>query len=158
MSNFDRAFDLLLEHEGGFVNDPRDAGGATRYGVTKETARLSGYTGDMRDLPLSLAKQIYQEQYWRKEFDQLPFSVAFNVFDGVVNSGAPRSIKWLQSAVGVSVDGIWGPKTLSAAMSNNPFNTVLKYNAARLEYLTDLSNWNAFGKGWSRRIAKNLTV
>ena len=158
MSSFDKAFDLLIEHEGGYSNHYADKGGSTMFGITQETARLNGYTGDMRDLPFKTAKAIYQEQYWHPEFEKLPFNVAFNVFDGVVNSGAVRSIKWLQSAIGVNVDGILGSNTLNAAISQNPFDTVRKYNAARLEYLTGLGNWNVFGKGWARRIAKNLMV
>ena len=156
--SFDRAFDLLIDREGGYTNHIADTGGPTRYGITKETARLYGYTGEMKDFPFKTAKAIYKEQYWRDEFDQLPFAVAFNLFDGVVNSGAVRAVKWLQSAVGVNVDGIFGSKTLNAAMSQNPFDTVRKYNAARLEYLTSLGNWNVFGKGWARRVAKNLMV
>lgn len=158
MSNFDRAFDMLLEHEGGYVNNPHDNGHETKYGITKETARLSGYIGDMRNLPIELAKEIYREKYWRNELDHMPFSVAFNIFDAAVNSGPVRAVKWLQCAAGVTQDGIFGGKTMAAVMSGNSFDIVRKFNAARLEYLSNLGNWNVFGKGWSRRIAKNLTV
>ena len=55
--NFERAFEKLLGHEGGFVDHPKDPGGATRYGITQRVARANGYVGDMRNFPLSEAMQ-----------------------------------------------------------------------------------------------------
>ena len=49
--NFDQAFTQLLGHEGGYSNNPYDAGGVTMWGVTEKVARQSGYMGDMRDYP-----------------------------------------------------------------------------------------------------------
>ena len=62
--NFEKAFDILLSHEGGFVNHPKDPGGATRYGVTQRVAQKQGYQGDMRELSLSEAKRIARAAYW----------------------------------------------------------------------------------------------
>ncbi len=62
--NFDECFTALLAHEGDFADLENDPGGKTRYGVTEAVARAAGYTGDMRVLPLNLAKTIYQSQFW----------------------------------------------------------------------------------------------
>ncbi len=56
--NFDTAFTKVLGHEGGFSDHPDDPGGKTRFGVTEAVARRVGYKGEMRELPLDLAKQI----------------------------------------------------------------------------------------------------
>ena len=61
--NFERAFEKLLGHEGGFVDHPKDPGGATRYGITQRVARANGYEGDMRNLPISEAKRIARKDY-----------------------------------------------------------------------------------------------
>ena len=55
---FDDAFDKVLAKEGGFTNDQRDRGGATRFGITESLARSRGYTGDMALLPIDLARDI----------------------------------------------------------------------------------------------------
>ena len=57
--NFDEAFDRLLGHEGGYVNDPRDPGGETMWGITKRVALVNGYTGPMREMTQAQAKAIY---------------------------------------------------------------------------------------------------
>ena len=59
MPTIDDVIEEVLRREGGYVNDPSDAGGATNFGITQATARQNGYTGDMRALPRALAKEIY---------------------------------------------------------------------------------------------------
>ena len=155
--NFDSAFDLLIKHEGGFVNDPRDGGGATMYGVTEQVARQNGYTGAMKDLTLEYAKIIYRKLYWDAcRCEELPEEVRFPVFDAAVNSGTGRAIKWLQQSVGVADDGVIGNFTLTAVCKAMPTITATRINGIRLLFMTNLPNWNAFGKGWARRIAANL--
>ena len=113
--NFETAFDLLITHEGGFSNHPDDPGGATMYGVTEQVARAEGYTGAMRDLPLSFAKQVYRKRYWDAcRCDQMPDALRYPLFDAAVNSGPGQAIKWLQAAVGVKADGAIGPVTQQA--------------------------------------------
>lgn len=153
--NFDTAFDRLLGHEGGYVNDPRDSGGATNYGVTQAVARSYGYQGDMRDFTLEQSKAIYRKSYWDAvRADELPESVRFDVFDGAVNSGVMQSVRWLQRAVGAEDDGVLGPKTI-AAVAKDP-NAAAKYNGHRLMFMTGLKVWPVFSVGWARRIASNL--
>lgn len=152
---FDDAFLRLLGHEGGFVNDPADKGGATRYGVTEAVARAHGYKGRMQDLPLDTAKGIYRKAYWGG-IDDLPDAVRYDVFDATVNSGSGNAVRWLQAAAGVAADGQLGPMTLAAVRNAEPGALAARFNGHRLAFMTDLSNWPNFGRGWARRLAANL--
>lgn len=149
---FDEAFEKLIGHEGGYVNHPRDPGGETKFGITKRSYPRE----DIRNLTLERAKQIYKRDFWDKVHgDDLPYVVAFNLFDGAVNSGPSRAIKWMQEAAGVAADGIIGPQSL-AAFHEGPEALAARYNGIRLRFMAGLSTWPTFGKGWARRIADNL--
>jgi len=158
MSNFTEALSVILFHEGGYVNHPADPGGETNFGITKRVARESGYIGPMREIPMGVVETIYREKYWIEYYDQIPLGVATNVFDGAVNSGPARSVRWLQEAVGAVVDGRFGPKTLAAVKSMDPGEVVRKYNGVRLRFLADLGTWQTFSRGWVKRIAYNLSL
>jgi lysozyme family protein len=152
--NFDTAFALLLGHEGEFSDHAADPGGKTRFGITEAVARQAGYTGDMRALPVDLAKRIYLDSYWRPvRADDLPPGVRYIVFDGAVNSGPAQSALWLQRALGVTADGVIGPKTLAAAYAKDAQQLKTAILAQRLRFMTSLTNWPAFSRGWARRIA-----
>lgn len=153
---FDEAFHALLGHEGGYSNHPSDPGGETMWGITARVARRHGYTGEMRDLPLELAKAIYRDDYWAPvRADELPPAIRFDVFDAAVNSGARTAVRWLQEAAGVRADGILGPVTLAAVQADSAA-LLARFNGIRLSFMTDLATWPAFGRGWARRIASNL--
>ena len=152
--NFDSAFDLLLKHEGGFSDHAADPGGKTRFGITEAVAREVGYRGDMRELPLDLAKRIYKDKYWDTvKAEQLPAAVRYAVFDAAVNSGPGQAAKWLQRALGVKDDGAIGPQTLAAANASNPDSLKMRMLGQRLRFMAGLSNWPAFSRGWAIRIA-----
>lgn len=129
MTTFDRALKHTLGIEGGFSNDPRDSGGATRYGVTERTARAFGYTGPMSELPIELAKRIYRVQYWDllklDDVAERSPGVALEMFDTAVNCGQVVAAKLLQRLLNVfnrgegdyadiTVDGLVGHNTLHA--------------------------------------------
>lgn len=155
--NFDECFTALLAHEGDFADLENDPGGKTRYGVTEAVARAAGYAGDMRELPLDLAKSIYRSQFWNSvRGDELPDGIRYLVFDGAAASGVKQSILWLQRALGVNSDGVLGPVTLAAAQAANPDRLRTRLLAQRLRFMTGLSNWPSFSRGWSRRIADLL--
>jgi len=155
--NFDAAFHKLLGHEGGFVDHPADPGGATRWGVTERVAREHGYTGSMRELPVEVAKDIYRKDYWdRVRAEELPAAVRYAVFDAAVNSGVGQAARWLQRALGVADDGKIGPMTLRAAQAAEPEALLRKMLAQRLRFMTNLSNWPSFSRGWARRVADLL--
>jgi lysozyme family protein len=152
--NFDAAFDLLLKHEGGYSDHAADPGGKTRFGITEAVAREVGYRGDMRELPLDLAKRIYKDRYWDTvKAEQLPPAVRYVVFDAAVNSGPGQAVKWLQRALGVADDGVIGPRTLAAANAANPDALKMRMLGQRLRFMAGLTNWPAFSRGWAIRIA-----
>lgn len=153
MTNFDRAFEELIGHEGDYVNDPRDPGGETKYGISKR----SYPNEDIKNMTLARAKSIYKRDFWDKvRGDELPYDVAFNLFDGAVNSGVSQAVKWLQRSVFVTDDGKFGPRTMEAVLNSNPDRLVARFNGHRLDFMTDLGTWATFSKGWARRIAGNL--
>ena len=151
--NFDEAFHELLGHEGGYSDHSDDPGGKTMWGVTERVARANGYTGDMRNLPVEVAKRIYKKDYWDAvQADILPEDIRYAVFDAAVNSGPPQAIKWLQACLNVEQVGVLGPKT-KAALSVNTKPLKAKYLGVRLMFMTDLKNWKSFNRGWAKRIA-----
>ena len=157
--DFNRAFDLLITHEGGFSNHPDDPGGATMYGITEVVARAEGYTGAMRDLTLDFAKSIYRKNYWDVcRCDQMPDVLRYPLFDAAVNSGPKQAIKWLQAAAGVKSDGIIGPITQQTVNVLPAQVTRQKMIGNRLRFMTELTNWPSFSKGWARRIASILAM
>lgn len=155
MSSFDDAFQALLGNEGGYVDNPADPGGATRWGITERVARAWGYTGDMRALPVDIAKQIAKKNYWDPyQCDQFDPRIGFQVFDAAYNGGHPA--QWLQQAAGVPVDGVIGSGTIAAVRAADPMKIIMRFDAYRLLYLGNLSAWSTFGHGWANRIANNL--
>jgi lysozyme family protein len=155
MTDFDRAFELVVGHEGGYVNHPKDPGGETKFGITKRTYP----SVNIKALTLDDAKAIYKRDFWDKvRGDDLPWPVSFNAFDGAVNSGVSQSAKWLQRSVGAAEDGKIGPITIGAVKAADADIVAARFNGHRLKFMTDLSTWATFGKGWARRIAGNLTV
>jgi lysozyme family protein len=155
--DFDRAFDLLIGHEGGYSRHPDDPGGETMWGITRKVAVQEGYSGDMHILPREFAKGVYLRRYWNAvKADSLPEQVRFSLFDAAVNSGVTQAVKWLQRAVDVVDDGVFGPITLQAAQRANGLQTAVQMTALRLDFMTSMPTWAAFGRGWARRIAANL--
>lgn len=152
--NFDQAIRELLHHEGSYSDHISDPGGKTMYGITEMVAREIGYRGEMRELPLDLAKRIYLERYWKPiSADDLPPEIRYAVFDAAVNSGVGQSVIWLQRALGVQMDGIIGPVTIRASYAADPYLLRAKILATRLKFMSNLTTWPSFGRGWSRRIA-----
>lgn len=151
--DFDQAFERLIGHEGGYVNDPRDPGGETKYGISRRQ-----YPGeDIKGLTLDRAKYLYRRDYWGPAgCDVVPDMIKFDLFDTAVNSGYKTAIKMLQKAVVELPDGGLGPHTLQAVLSMPPLRLLARFNGYRLDYLNDLPTWPAFGRGWSQRIAENL--
>ena len=151
--NFDKAFKLLIGHEGGYAHDPKDPGGETKFGISKRAYPEV----DVANLTLNEAKEIYKIDYWDILLaEELPEEIRFSVFDAAVNSGNRQAIKWLQQAVGVIDDGIIGPKTLAAINEADPYKLVGVFSGIRLRFMVGLPTFDRFGKGWTRRVAENL--
>lgn len=151
--NFDAAFDKLIGHEGGLVDDPKDPGGLTKYGVSQRAYPAL----DIRSLTLDQAKAIYLRDYWTKAAcDQVPDTIRFDLFDTAVNSGVTQAIKLVQRAVYVTADGAIGPNTLTALKAADPLRTVVRFNANRLALMVSLANWPTHSRGWVLRVVDNL--
>ncbi|WP_097302041.1 glycoside hydrolase family 108 protein [Pseudomonas chlororaphis] len=154
---FTLCFKRTVGLEGGYVNDPNDPGGATRYGVTESVARANGYQGAMQDFPLSMAFAIYWQDYWQPTgCPSFPLVIAYQLFDAAVNHGPTMAIKLLQQAVGVNSDGVMGPQTQSAVQALPSLSVAVLFLAQREQYYTTLSTWSDYGKGWSLRVVTNL--
>lgn len=150
---FEQAFDRVMGHEGGYVNDPDDAGGETKWGISKR----SYPNVDIKALTRNEAAAIYLDDFWnRLHADELPDDVAFQLFDFAINSGVETAVRYYQRALGVANDGHWGPVSQAAADKMSASDQIMRLTAERLDYQTRLSGWERFGKGWARRAAQNL--
>ena len=156
-ANFFKSLEIVLKHEGGFVDHPEDPGGATNKGITHKT--YSDFLGrpledvdELKNIPDEHVQQIYKDGYWnRVKADQLPGGVDFCTFDWAVNSGPGRAAKALQKAVMVTQDGAIGPMTLAAVEEELPEEIIEKITKEREEFYRSLRTFDTFGKGWLRR-------
>lgn len=148
---WEKAVSFVLEQEGGYVNNPHDKGGETKYGISKKA-----YPDvDVENLTLDQAKEIYKKDYWNKcKCDYLPDALSVAVFDFAVNSGIKRAIKYLQLSLGVTVDGIIGNQTLGACNRLPTKNILEDYLNKRLQYLMSLKDFKYFGNGWGKRVER----
>ena len=157
MNRFETCIPRILKDEGGFVNHPRDPGGATNKGITIATYRRyinpKGTAADLKKLTQAQAVKVYKAEYWDKvSADKLPVGVDYVVADFGVNSGPGRAIKHLQRAVGVTEDGVIGPATLAAVKRVSPATIVQRITDSRMQFLRKLDTWPTFGEGWTSRV------
>lgn len=159
-TNFNLSLNFLLKSEGGFVNDPRDSGGMTNLGVTKQV--WQEWVGhdvsekEMLSLSLLMVSPLYKRKYWDAcKADDLIAGLDYCVFDTAVNAGVGRAIKLLQSSVGAVPDGAIGNETytLIKKAETDPKRIIELFCAKRLEFMATLKSFPVFGKGWSNRIA-----
>jgi len=151
--NFDEAFDRLLGAEGGYVNDARDPGGETRWGISKRAYPAL----NIAELTRDAAKAIYLRDYWKYlSLDRLNPAVAFQVFDCAVNHGTITAATILQKAVATKPDGVIGPITIAACNMLNPMKLCAAIVSERLDVWSSLPTWPTYSKGWARRAAMNL--
>lgn len=151
---FPEAFSRTVGEEGGYVNDSKDPGGETKFGISKRAHPDI----DIAALTIDQARDIYRSDYWEpNRLGELPDRMAVAVFDGCVNSGSRAAIAWLQRALGAPDTGEMDDHTVgSARAATDPSGVLMRYWGHRLRFLADLSTWPAFGRGWSRRVARGL--
>ena len=154
--NFNKCLEIILHHEGGYVNHTRDPGGETNFGVTKRVYQEWGGTKDMEDLTKEDVAPIYEKNYWlRAKCAQLPYGLDLAVMDWSVNSGVGRAVKKLQQMIGTVADGGIGPntlKTLDEYIEHHGLEQPIRsYENTRQEFYESLSTFDTFGKGWTRR-------
>ena len=156
--------------EGGYVNNPKDPGGATDRGITQRTydawnKQNNRPVRSVRGISKEEAETIIFEQYMKPVgFDELPNGLDYAMADYSVNSGPARAVKELQRIVGVSADGINGPKTQSAVKAKTVTTAqlrslIIELCNRRMAFLkvakhpkTGALLWNTFGTGWKRRV------
>lgn len=167
MTSFERAFDIVLHHEGGLSDDPRDPGGITKFGISIRFAgsvnldidgdgRTTGE--DIRALTRARAAQLYREHFWLAlACDKIDhFGLALMVFDGGVNQGVGTIARRLQRSVGAVDDGKIGPMTLATiARHANDYPSIINDLAARRgKRYAETRNFDRYGLGWMRRLMK----
>lgn len=171
MSDPDKALPVILAHEGGYVDDPADPGGATKYGISLRFLRAEGLDldadgdvdgDDVRSLTATAAMAIYRERFWERfGYGRIvDTQVATKVFDLAVNLGPKRAHRLLQRALRacgetVEMDGVFGPKTLQATNACEPRELLLEivkehgsYYSALIEFKPQFER---FRRGWMHR-------
>jgi lysozyme family protein len=158
---FKEAFEEVMEIEGGYVNHKDDPGGATNFGITKAVARRNGYEGNMRDLKLHQARDIYYHEFWLdQQYNKIKNrDIAKEMFDQAVNMGPGRANRNLQKSYNllfddeISVDGVIGPNTLKAinhcGKPISLFNLLNGYQIMHYINLAEKSEkYKSFIRGW----------
>ena len=151
---FDDIIEKVLEHEGGIVDDPTDAGGLTNMGISQRAYPDE----DIRGLTVERAKELYKRDYWdRYRTGSLPDRLRHIFVDMCINMGGGRAIKILQEACNsknatkIDVDGGIGPATIKAASNVEPF----RLRAYRVMFYAELvmkkPEQERFWVGWFRR-------
>jgi lysozyme family protein len=158
---FEECLKRILKHEGGFVNDPLDSGGMTNLGVTKRVwEEFVGHPvseADMRALTPEKVGKLYKQRYWNSAYcEVLPKGLDYVVFDFAINAGTGRSVKTLQSAIGVVADGVIGPRTMAAINGANAKDLVAKFSDARTDFYQGIvarkPDQARFIRGWLNRV------
>lgn len=159
--NFSTCLEHVLEHEGGYVDNPKDPGGATNRGVTLGTLsrwrKRAVSKAEVKALTVDDVRPIYKAWFWNAvRGDDLPAGLDLALFDFAVNSGEARAVISLQRILGVADDGKLGPLTMAAIYARDPRDLVVSLCAGRLTFLKKLSTFPTFGKGWTRRVESVL--
>jgi lysozyme family protein len=160
MASFDSAIEQVLLNEGGYVDNPHDPGGRTKYGITQgDHPDL-----DIQNLTIEDAKGIYRKNYWLDIYDGIAEqAVANKVFDAAVNSGHSQAHKLLQRSLrflgkNVDVDGVVGPGTLTATNGVAPYDLLNEFRAQQAMFYFNLVQADAskqsFLLGWIRRVMR----
>jgi len=158
VSNFQEAVKKTLIHEGGFVDNPHDAGGRTKYGITQKDLP----DVDIAQITPEQATVYYSEHYWKPLYAQIQSqSVAEKIFDMGVLFGVGKAVKILQAVLQpafpeVTPDGQFGPTTLNAVNQAEENSLLQGYKTALVAYTLRIvlahPEDRDFVAGWGRRI------
>jgi lysozyme family protein len=158
MAEFNAAIGMILQHEGGYVNNPNDPGGETNYGISKRS-----YPGvNIRGLTPQIAAAIYQRDFWNPLLlDEVNNqALATKILDTCVNLGKGAGVKYLQRALlslgaAVAVDGAMGPATIAAVNSVDPVALLAAYRQILVTFYEGLvaekPRDSVFEQGWLNR-------
>lgn len=175
MAEFEDAIDIVLAHEGGFVDHPDDPGGATNLGISLRFIRANYRVAefdvdgdgdldadDMRELSRDKAIEIYRVQFWnRYRYGEIgDLSVAIKLFDLCVNMGPRQAHKLIQRACRangwtLTEDGLIGPNTLRAINSMRPWPLLCSLRSEAAGFYRSLvakeNSFDVFLNGWLNR-------
>lgn len=172
MATFDLAIPIVRRHEGGFVNNPNDPGGATNFGISLRWLKEKGLLedlehseGDLTHDEVQVIKLMTPDEanafylkYWWTPFSYssiIAQAVANKVFDTAVNTGASRAHKFAQAIVGVPQDGVIGPKTLAEINAMPSLSFIVAYQNMQAQFYRGLAATNParqqFLQGWLNR-------
>jgi len=162
VSRFDECLDFVLDREGGFTNDPVDRGGATNFGITQRVydQYLAAHglpLASVRDITSSEVEAIYRANYWNLvRGDELSSPLDLVLFDCAVQHGAGRAIKFLQQAVMVDVDGVFGPATLRVTVDSPAVLVAARVMELRQAFYAKIirndPTQQRFQRGWNNRM------
>lgn len=166
-TTFDKSFDRVFTHEGGFQNDPDDranwTSGKIGEGELKGTkCGISAMTYpelDIKNLEMDMIKEIYYQDWWiALGMEIYRPAMAYQMFDAALNHGMKTASRLLQRAVSVHDDGIIGAITRRTVTSFDLDDLLLNFLAERLMFMTKIKIFDKYGRGWTRRIALNLKL
>lgn len=167
--------------EGGYTDDVNDPGGKTKYGITENVAREYGYTGEMKDLTLQQANEIYSTLYVKDpgfdKFIEINPAIAHKLIDAGVNVGTTRVTLWLQYSLNsfsrngrdyphIRADGVIGPATINAYKALEAkrgkvlaCSLVLKsLDSYQSSYYISLDRYNNYLVGWMDKRIENIPL
>jgi lysozyme family protein len=146
----DDAFTRLLTTEGGYVNDPADPGGETKFGISK--AAFPNF--QIATLTEDQAKTIYAERYWAPmRCSELPDPIAYAVFDAAVNQGVAKATFMLRFAARLDPQGPLDDSVLARIQGDVP-GIFERFRVERLYRYALSKNFERFGRGWIRRVLR----
>ena len=149
LESFKECIKMVLELEGGYFNHPNDAGGETKYGITKRDYPEL----DIPRLTKQQATVIYLLHYWDPMgVEKLMPPLHLVVFDAGVNCGIRTAVKMLQELAGVEKDGIIGPKTIAAAQHITPQQYLQRRELYYRRIVKTNPSQKVFLKGWLNRL------
>lgn len=160
-ARFQAFTDEVIRIEGGYVNDPDDPGGETKYGITKRLAMAHGYSGRMIDMTQIEAKELYRKSFWNNSLAaNIMNDSAFNIYLLSIHSGNKQAMVILQRAVGVTADGLIGPATLNAVSQSSESLLIeaLCYRTLDFYVLISPKTRYKYLQGWRNRLLASRNI
>lgn len=164
---FDKVFNRVIGHEGGFQKMHHDRGGWTSGKVGEGELKgtkfgLSAMTYpdlDIENLTVEQAKAIYFEDWWLMlKMNRFRPAMQYQLFDAAINHGSHSAIRMLQRAIGVKDDGIIGGQTIAAKDEMDINDLLMRFIAQRVRFFVKCKTFDEYGKGWMNRMAGNLEI
>lgn len=153
MADFNQAVQKTLVHEGGYVDNPNDRGGPTKFGITQ--ADMPGK--NITDITTDDAVAYYGEHYWKAHYSDIQDqSIAEKLFDMGVLFGVGTAVSILQLSLGITQDGAFGPASLDATNSAESVSLLATYKTNFVTHAFNIATARPqdrmFLKGWANRI------